>query len=185
MDPTPSASVLLSLVWDLSTLVGHRPWTEDELNGNPPRVVRHQQIMALIRALGVGGDLPSFLKGEFLKDRPIESFEEVISLGRSYLSDIKDIDAFGEVFKRLMDYRMNAEALLQCNDGCLMTSEPYSITIRLTRRVNNDLKESLRPMDQVLSLLVDPIQRCLPREVLIREYGFPDVNLNDLDSDWM
>lgn len=42
----------------------------------------------------------------------------------------------------------------------------------------------MEPVDRVLALIADPERRVLDKRLLVREYGYPDVDLAMVDAEW-
>ncbi len=191
-----TAAELLDRVWDFLGLVGVEGWTEADIADNPPRAIRLLQIHALLRALGLEPDVRGFLTGKFLADRPVSELQPFFEEARQTLAaahrghapprfdETARPDVVLLVFTRLVRFRQSAHQLLNFNSGVLEASGLYRYPLALIDSVNATLAKELGEIERVLALLVDPELRAFDRQTLIRDFGFPDVDLAELDADW-
>jgi hypothetical protein len=103
-------------------------WTEERLSGNPPRLFRLRQLVALFCAFGLSWDPPSFVEGIFIDpDQPryaglLPKLAAELSAGsapwvRSY--------QLPEFFAILYRYRERVEKVLSFSSGVLEASGLY------------------------------------------------------------
>jgi hypothetical protein len=58
---------------------------------------------------------------------------------------------------------------------------PYLIADKLQQKLADDT----HVLDEVLSLLLNPTNKQLTHEELVECFDFPDVDLDDIDLEWM
>jgi hypothetical protein len=56
--------------------------------------------------------------------------------------------------------------------------------VELTGSMSRGLLGIVQDLDDLLADIVDPRRRVFSREELIRSFGFPDVDLLDIDLEW-
>jgi hypothetical protein len=138
-----------------------------------------------------------FLEGYFVFQRPLHEYRGLLRFLRPYWppswpDDTEVVEGVPEyafthvqrLWTRVLDFRRAAEQVIDFNGGVLEASGWYFCGINLTESVGRALGEQLGEIDTVLSSLLDPERRVLPRTELVRRHGFPDVDLLDVDADW-
>jgi hypothetical protein len=89
------------------------------------------------------------------------------------------------VFCRLLDYRVRLESAL-CSAAmgwCVDGAGLYAY--RRTGAVNEVIREKLSVIEDPLALIISPENRSFQVADLAREFGYPDVNLLDIDLSWI
>ncbi len=88
------------------------------------------------------------------------------------------------VWERALRFRREAESLVDFNGGVGAASGWHLCAVELTGSVGRRMHGVLQDLDALLADIVDPRQRVFSREELIRRFGFPDVDLFDIDCEW-
>lgn len=145
-----------------------------------------------VQYLGRLTNLQYLLQGEFLRDRPLERNQELAERAQATV-----LAVYGELarpwrqsdlswlYNHLLNFRQQLHGLTLPERGML---EGFSIGLFYSQELQNQLKEHVRAnlgaIDDTLWLLLDPARRDLALPSLVREYGYPDVDLAALDLEW-
>jgi hypothetical protein len=173
-----------------------RTWTRLTATKHAPRYYRYQQLAALFRAFELPADFINFPNGWFLTERAASSYSFLSSqisasqkkLGCSTASSsVPDLYAAQFVFRKFFRLVEKVRDLQQFNSGVLeASSDVAQYAVRATGAVAKSLPpEPLSVITDTLSRLIDPAQRTFSQQQLMDEFGFPVVNLLDIDIDWM
>jgi hypothetical protein len=171
-------------------------WTEETLASNPPRLVRLQRLRALAKAFDVQPGFEALWSGHFIEQRPFERYE---SFRQRVLSDCEtqfpDVLRSGRGPLNLHDVRWiylplfqflakHAYPTLDANGGVLEVSGFHLYPLHQVRRALAGIPEAIRPIEELVGLVVDPDGRSFTERELAR-YDWPDVDLFSLDLDWV
>jgi hypothetical protein len=153
----------------------------------PPDVyprVRYQRAAALSRALGLGA-VPDVVSGRFL-DGELDTarrrvLEEVAAHSPSDAPPSRHSAAL--LFQHLLRYRRDVDDVVRTTAGWLLCSDPV---LRGMLAIQNDLGRQLEAMmadvDRWLCTLMDPEHRTFELRDLIAHHGWPDIDLEQLES---
>jgi hypothetical protein len=200
------------VAWDARTervehvALGARPWTEPRIGapelveellalgvaaargpepkGGPERA-RHQRVAALARALGVGS-AADVADGVFL-DEPLSTgrravLEELLQRSR-FARPYRDSSA-RTVFAMLLGYREGVRRVVQATSGWLECSDGALLGMIVTQnQIGGRIEELMVDVDRWLRTLIDPDGRTFEVRELIATYGWPDVDLWQLEAD--
>lgn len=171
-------------------------WSEGLLASNPPRLVRLQRLHALAKAFDVHPGFETLWSGDFVAQRPFEryapfrqrvlsdcekQFPEVLRTARAPLS-VHDIES---IYQRLFQFlAQHAYPMLDVNGGVLEASGFYLYPLRRVGLVLAGIPELLQPIEELVGLVVEPEGRSFSERELAR-HGWPKVDLDELDSDWV
>ncbi|MDJ1504040.1 hypothetical protein [Xanthocytophaga agilis] len=175
-------------------------WSIEYFSDNPPRLYRYKQLEALFQAFGIDPKyIQSFNAGEFIKARPVADYSEWLTdieayslpIGlerdRDFNRDTVNHNKLIHIFAYLFKYRMVLERTLQYNSGWL---EGYGATwvrymIDKTEGfLNEENRAYVKYLDNLLCVAIDPYQQQYKKYELIEKYGYPDVDLRDIDADY-
>jgi hypothetical protein len=78
-----------------------------------------------------------------------------------------------------------AKQLLSSNDGIYAASGEFRAFLELMNAPSRKLIEELKKIDVVLLFCINPTGIYYSKEELINNFGFPDVNINEVDVDFM
>lgn len=143
-------------------------WSEEALQGNPPRLVRYRRLRALERAFDVRPGFEALLDGSFLDHRPPHP----------------ELAEARWVYERLKDYLCAAWRVLDFNGGMLEASGEFCRAVELTEAVNDRFRGALAPIEAVVDAIVSPDGRAASLDEL-RSQGWPEDDLWEVDADWM
>jgi hypothetical protein len=169
-----------------------KDWKISKLSGNPPRLYRLQQLNRLCDAFSVGPST-EFAKGRFVRLHLLADYREVLDLAARELvtnkvglsEELFEHDGVEYLFKELLDYRTNLDSALRFSSGVLEASGLYYFAHHRIKRLNTKICDNVDIVEDVLELILSPIREKFSAQELIAEYGFPDVDLSNIDADWM
>lgn len=169
-------------------------WSFEKFENYPSRSHRLQIITALMKALDINCSYSQFIEGKFITNVQYEKWADFKKSIENILPQVKEsippgmqMDAFaiGMLFRTLMRYRLYAQQLLASNDGIYLASGEFRTFLDLMSEPNRKLIEELKKIDTVLLFCINPTAISYTKEELIANFGFPDVNINEVDVDWM
>lgn len=88
------------------------------------------------------------------------------------------------VWERAFRFRRDAEGLVDFNGGVYEASGWHGCAVELAESMSRGVYDTVRDLDDLLADIVDPRRRVFSREELIQSFGFPDVDLFDIDCEW-
>ena len=164
-------------------------WTEELLSGNPPRLIRLRQLVALFQAFGIPWGPQPFVEGKFIQPEHPRydlllsklSVEFPEEMNHSAWTDDVRLPRF---FATLFDYRMRVEAVLSFSDCILTASGLLKLAYDKICELNRVIQENISDIDDTLAVLISPETAVFSIEQLVRDYGYPDVDLSDIEVDW-
>jgi hypothetical protein len=171
-------------------------WTEELLASNPPRLVRLQRLRALAKAFDVQPGFETLWSGDFIAQRPLERYEPfrqrvlsdcetqfpvVLRTARSPL-DVRNVEW---IYKQLFQFlAKHAYPMLNVNSGVLMASGFHLYPLRRVELALARIPEAIRPIEEIVGLVIGPDGRSFTAQELA-EHGWPAVDLDELDADWV
>lgn len=165
-------------------------WTDELLSGNPPRLIRLRQLVALFQAFGIPWGPQSFAEGKFIQpEHP--RYDLLLSklstelLGETTRSVLADRNRLPKFFATLFDYRMRVDGILLFNSGVLSASGLFHLSYCKIGDLNRIIQENIVNIDDTLAMLISPEVAAFSVEQLVQDYGYPDVNLFEIDVDWL
>ncbi|WP_437990237.1 hypothetical protein [Sorangium sp. So ce145] len=88
------------------------------------------------------------------------------------------------LFSHLIRYRIEAERVVRATRGWMMCGDPVLRGMLVEQlRIGAKLTTLLGDVDRWLCALMDPQDRTFELRELIARYGWPDVDLADLEAD--
>ncbi len=174
-------------------------WNVKSLKGNKPSYIRLLRLNSLIRAFGLGENLNDFINYSFIKRLKTESTTEI-------KEDIKQFALSNERSKQrweneseLLNSPRNYQMLIQqfirfieqMNETLKFNStwlEASSLTSQYSiNKTQNVLKsidtKALGDIKRILCNLMDPEQRKFAQSELIKNYDFPNDDLEEIDME--
>lgn len=167
-------------------------WSLEKFKENPPRLYRLQIIIALMNALEIHCSYIDFKNGCFISDIQAERWDH-FKESNKFLRKIKSksnivtIKSSGiiTIFNSLMHYRLLAQKLVTCNDNIYAASAEFNLFSKLMNNPNKLLIKDLKKIEKVLQFCINPKKIKCNKSKLIDSYNFPDVDLNEIDLEWM
>lgn len=162
-------------------------WTEERFASNPPRLYRLRQLVALFRAFGLPWNPRGFTEGEFIQpDNPRYAglWERLQTQLPTHRLERAGPHQFPHFFGILYRHRELLDRALSARSEWLEASGLYAFALRMCDSLNDVIRKNLHTLDEMLAVLINPEGIAFTREALIREYGYPDVDLFSIDADW-
>jgi hypothetical protein len=140
---------------------------------------RFRRIAALARALGLG-EPRAVAQGKFLEgELTVERERVLLEISRTASPEATEGHFPVQTFQRLLAHRVKAEHVIGFNRGVLECSIPSLAGVMVAQEaVALSLRESLRGGDEWLCRLFDPAGRTLPESELIKNFGWPDIDVS-------
>lgn len=169
-----------------------RTWTDGKLRDNPPRFYRFKMLQSLFRVFDLG-DLKKFAEGNFVLERRIEDYTLLIKRMKSELKSVTKFRKGEEIaqseiaflFKRLLEYRRIFDHMIGFSSGLLACSARYRYAFYKIDQINSQMRDSITPIDDVLSFIISPARKEFSKKELIELFDYPVVDLLDIDVDYM
>ncbi len=178
----------------------HNEWNAKSLKYNKPRFYLLKELESLMRAFEIGNDLlHDFQNRKFLEKRSIEDFRPIIDDIEKYATRTKfekerresevenwtDVNQFEMLIQSFMRFSEEMRSILSFNSGWLSASSVVSrYSIYKTQKILDHF--DLRELDEIESLLcnlLDPNDTVFTKSELVKNFGFPDVDLPSINMD--
>ncbi len=184
-------------------------WNYKSLSNNKPRQIRLQQINSLLKAFSlienknifekttnyfnpdIRLEIKSILNGDFIRNRDIEEFNELIDFAKQFLqknnyssdSPIR-LHELSFIYPKMIDYKIKLREVIDFNSGWIETSGTFVIFhISLTDSISANLKSKYDDLDQVIEFFINPQKMTFTVNELIEKYNFPTDDLHQIDMD--
>ncbi|MBF9222551.1 hypothetical protein [Hymenobacter ruricola] len=191
------AGAVLDAYFELRSFAGDaiELWSERAFKKNPPRLYRYQRLQALLRAFDLPLALRELENGTFLFGRAPHLYQfiqnELMLLHQQGVLASAPGPAAGLHYRMLYQklFRLLHEQyqLQQFNSGWLEASsaEAQYVILVARRFINSYDHALLAAVRQTVCRLLDPSARRFSRQELITHFGFPDVDLDEVDFEWI
>lgn len=185
---------LLTILLELYTYNNRmETWSLKKFAGNPPRLYRLQMINALMKAFNIKCSYTDFLKGEFITEENLPSSEEILRFTAKLYPDkmgIKpqdncDVGHAKYIFQSFIQYRLKLVELFDIGSGVYAASGYNRIPSLVFFGINKKLEAETNILDTLILLFMKFVKSNYSREDLIRRFNYPDVDLDEIDSEWM
>ena len=170
-------------------------WSERVFRKNPPRLYRYQRLQALLRAFDLPLAVPELESGAFLVGRAPASYQfiqdELMRLHQQGTLASAPGPSGGLRYRMLYQklFRLLHEQyqLQRFNSGWLEagSAEAQYVILMAHRFINSYDHTLLAAVRQTVCRLLDPGERRFSRRELVANFHFPDVDLNEVDFEWM
>lgn len=171
----------------------HR-WSFENFKENPPRYNRLKMITAIMKALELECSYEDFSVGEFIAEIHFEKWLDFLKDASAKFPTTEpfnkldfevDFHDLNTIFYAFMNYRLQAQSLLSCNSGILASTYEFNKFTALMKLPNKQLKKNLKPIDFILVFLINPKNISYSKQELIDKFDYPDVDLKEIDLDWI
>ncbi|RAR73742.1 hypothetical protein [Flavobacterium aciduliphilum] len=167
-------------------------WSFEKYENNPSRYYRLQMITALMKALDINCSYYDFKEGRFISKvqyNKWKDFKETImdqldakAYARSLKEKLHPFD-IQSIFRTFMEYRLFSEKVLGIFDGIYLAKDEFRAFASILNKSNSHLKEELKNIEQVLHFCINPNGLNYMQEELIKQFGYPEVDLGAIDID--
>jgi hypothetical protein len=165
-------------------------WTEESLSDNPPRLIRLRQLTAMFQAFGIPWDPRSFVRGMFIQPdlHPYHPLLSRLSTGlenglMNY--DGTDYMVLRRFFEILFRYRIHVESVLSYPDGILLASGLMRVGYDKICELSGIVENNIDTIDDILTVVISPTMAAFPVGLMISDYGYPEDDLEEIDTDWI
>jgi hypothetical protein len=163
-------------------------WTEERLAGNPPRLFRLRQLVALFQAFGIPWDSPSFARGGFITPTN-RRYDALLAKLATEMQDrprgtTADGHQLPEFFGILFSYRERIDHVLSFSSGVMAASGLYRRAHRTASKLTDVIEDNIAIIEEPLIALISPEGAVFSVEELVRDYGYSDVNVGEIDDEW-
>ncbi len=181
---------ILALYFDFKSFQpSKRTWNEHTLHDNPPRLYRLKMLQSLFKAFGLGS-IKTFHEGGFVLKRNIEDYSVLIERIKTdtkahisyplYIPPIR-LPEIRYLFITLLRYRDKLDGIMGFNRGNIQAAGIYGYTCYKIEQINNVIKTDMSIIDNLIKSIISPSNQNISREGLIVNFGYPDVDLGEID----
>jgi hypothetical protein len=188
------AKVLLEDYLELKSLVPNiENWKEDLLLSNPPRYYRLLRIKACMLSLTIEAeDFRQFASGRWFRNASpelIDTIEQVLKETycldyQKYLDEDK-VFSGRYMFSMLLQLREVLYKLTSIRSGILAASGHFLTPIFMIEHLQQKTLSEQLALDEVIQLMLNPNEIRFNYSQMTKSYGFPDVNIQDIDLEWL
>lgn len=188
------AKILVQDYLELNSMtLGLSEWTEEHFKDNPPRLLRLQRIRACLSCLEIEtADFHSFEKGEWVQPVSDELLETILLVLKTpfeldYEQYITSEDRYSERyhFGEFLSIRVALYKLSSIRKSVLAASGHFLTPVLALHYLEKKVEAECLALDEVLQLLLNPKELRLERQTMVTDFGFPDVDLDELDLEWL
>ena len=167
-------------------------WSEAFFEKRPPLFYRFQKVSAILKSFDC--NLQSFITGDFIQNESLEVTFKIHELLSAEFPKIYNKKSKTEklstsemifFFTKLLSYREKITALLDINSGVFVASNNYGLPIIVTGTINRKIAKKTKIIDRLLTLFLESELANIDRKTLISKFNYPDVNLMEIDIDFM
>ncbi|HEY3372798.1 MAG TPA: hypothetical protein VGK10_18255 [Prolixibacteraceae bacterium] len=194
---------LVDKVIELSTMSPYSDdWSFEKQKDNAPRLVRLQQIQALMHAFvpellekeELGEAIECFTRGQFIEHRPEKQYDTLLAEMHRTIAESRyptgkpreiGLRHMEYSYYHLLDYYSRLKKLLNYNKGVMEISYPFYFHFIVTDGASDSIAAPTDAIARLLTMFIDPQGKSFTREELIERYDYPEDDLLDLDLDWM
>jgi hypothetical protein len=195
-----SAFEFLPLYFEFKAMIPDiSQWNEKSLKDNPPRYYRFLQLKSLLKAFGLQIELTEFESGNFISCKDISEYKfvlnELCKFNKSDKSGFKsenpneiNIPEIEQIYTRFLQLLESVFIVKSFNSGLI---EASSVSARFTYKTSKLFIEELynlkrlMKIEQIIADIIDPERKKFSIAELKVQYNFPNVDLLDIDIDWM
>lgn len=188
------AQVLLEDYLELKSLVPNiENWKEDLLLSNPPRYYRLLRIKACMLSLTIEAeDFRQFASGRWFRNASpelIDTIEQVLKETycldyQKYLDEDK-VFSGRYMFSMLLQLREALYKLTSIRSGILAASGHFLTPIFMIEHLQQKTLSEQLALDEAIQLMLNPNEIRFNYNQMTKSFGFPDVNIQDIDLEWI
>ena len=187
-----SAADLINKAMELKILTGNGKWGDELKADNLPRYYRYRQIRALCGFYGIENPVNLFSHAARIEtEDDVEKINEyLVNFFDSYGPPHRD-ELVGHKFQNVFSaYRILIEMRIQLEETLgmpdILGGAPLVKNLEAYRE--KILGEILRARDEITSILafmISPDNKRVDIKTLVRDYQYPDVNLEEVDAEYI
>jgi hypothetical protein len=167
-------------------------WSDDHFKERLPSLYRFQRIGSILKSFDCS--IHSFIQGDFIQVESDEINMKIHQLLEAEFPKIHSERISAEqlnisemifIFNRLLNYRKEMSNLLDINSDVFAASDNYRLPLQLVYSINKKIAKKAKIIDRILILFLEPKLAKIDRHILISKFNYPDVNLMEIDIDFM
>lgn len=138
-------------------------------------------------------DYQFLISGSFTHFRQQDENAEIINRIAAFVQEhynmsrekaLKKLD-INWLFNSLFIYRTDVQGIVSPDPGMLEGFSPgLQYSLYMQHQFKQKTLESLSEIDDTLWLILDPERRDIPKDTLISQFNYPDIDLKSIDLDW-
>jgi hypothetical protein len=188
------AKVLLEDYLELKSLAPNiENWKEDLLLSNPPRYYRLLRIKACMLSLTIEAeDFRQFASGSWCRNASPELIENIeliltepFQLKYEEYLDLNHVFSGRYMFSMLLQLREALYKLTSIRSGILAASGHFLTPIFMIEHLQQKTLSEQLALDEAIQLMLNPNEIRFNYSQMTKSYGFPDVNIQDIDLEWI
>jgi len=164
-------------------------WSEENFEDNEPRLLRFQQLMALLKAFNIPTDIHSFVNGSFINglDKRYDKIREYMMRNNHTKYTVGNIlgDDIDLAFAYMLEYRIKLNKALTHNQQILLASHSMRYAYFQVSFMDRAIKENLEEYDKFLAWIISPENENIPMEKMVESFGYPDVDMSEIDFEYI
>ncbi len=193
MKINPATLLLEDYLEVMSLTSGLKVWDAEPFESNPPRYYRLKRIQACMKALNIQSQsVNDFKYGGWCPSISIDAIERIQNFLKGpfqldYESYIDEHSHFSQdyMFHMLLEIREIMSKYKSLHDSVLAASGHFLTPVHILQSLQSKQESEEKAIDEVLYLLMNPSLLFYSREELIANFGFPDVDLDEIDLEWV
>ena len=171
-------------------------WNIDKLENNPPRYFRLKRILSCLKAMGIKyNSWKDFEKGYFYSDQNVKFEAEKISdmmnqlikdknIKFPFSGDYYELD-YAYYFYMALSIRRSIYQFNTLQNNVLTVSDNYTLPLLVIDEILMDLTKYTSTLDELIINLLNPMKVSFSKNEMIEKFEFPDINLEEVDLDWI
>jgi hypothetical protein len=188
------AKILVQDYLELNSMtLGLSEWTEEHFRDNPPRLLRLQRIRACLSCLEIEvADFYEFEDGDWVKPVSEDLLETILLVLKTpfeldYEQYIRPEDRYSERyhFGKFLSIRVALYKLSSIRKSVLAASGHFLTPVLALRHLEKKVEAECLALDEVLQLLLNPEELRVELKTMVTDFGFPDVDMDEVDLDWI
>jgi hypothetical protein len=146
-------------------------------------------VVSLFRAFEIEWDPVSLLSGGLIRPES-PRYAPLSAMMASTSSIATRHDRWGShtlrhCFETLLGYRASVDDVLRFSSGVIEASGLYAYPYQKIAELNQIIQANVVLIDDILMVLRVPNARVFSIDQLARDFDYPDVDLQEIDGDWM
>jgi hypothetical protein len=188
------AEVLLSDYLSLRRIQPNRSeWHSLSLEGNPPRYYRFRRIVSCLMALDLDFiAVEDFEKGPFIRkfsNSDLAKVEQILNEGFliefGTFIDERNSAILPDLFVLFFKLYKNLDDLKNTFSSLIEAPTHFWIPIITKEQVVNKYADQEKTIERILVYLLNREEKVFSKSEMIQKFDFPDVDLDDIDMEWV
>ncbi len=167
-------------------------WSDNLFKERLPSLYRFQKISSILKSYDCS--ILSFIQGDFIQIESDKIDSKIHQLLKAEFPKIHserigseqlNVSEMVFIFNRLLNYRTEISNLVDINSDVFAASDNYKLPIQLVNSVNKKIAKKAKIIDRILILFLEPKLANIDRQILKSKFNYPDVNLMEIDIEFM